>query len=126
MELPIFGGAARAVQGRCSHKLVDILMLILCKLLADCEDFEEIQDFGNDQPEFLKTFLELPNGIPSHDTMDRLMRHLNADQLADSLAKWGRELVTQLAQKQVGVDGKEIRGTIAKGRTGAHTWRDQP
>lgn len=103
------------VQGRCSHKLVDILMLILCGLLADCEDFEEIQDFGNDRLEFLKTFLELPNGIPSHDTMDRLMRHLKADQLADALARWGRQLVSQLAYKQVCADGKEIRGTIARG-----------
>lgn len=103
------------VQGRCSHKLVDILMLILCGLLADCEDFEEIQDFGNDRIEFLKTFLELPHGIPSHDTMDRLMRHLRADQLADALAQWGHQLVSQLAQKQICVDGKEIRGTLLKG-----------
>jgi len=65
MGSTIFGGAARAVQGRCSHKSVDIPMLILCGLLADCEDFEEIQDFGNDRLDFLKTFLELPNGIPS-------------------------------------------------------------
>lgn len=90
-------------------------MLILCGLLADCEDFEEIQDFGKDRFEYLKTFLELPNGIPSHDTMDRLMRHLKADQLADALAKWGQELVSQLVHKQVCVDGKEIRGTIVEG-----------
>lgn len=103
------------VQGRCLHKLTDILMLILCGLIADCEDFEEIQDFGNDRIEFLKTFLDLPNGVPSHDTMDRLMRHLKADQLSAALGRWGHQLVSQLTQYQVCVDGKEVRGTIEEG-----------
>lgn len=104
------------VKGRCLHKLTDILMLILCGLLADCEDFEEIQDFGNDRIDFLKTFLDLPNGIPSHDTMDRLLRHLKADQVSAALSRWGKQLVSQLSQYQLCVDGKELRGTILEGQ----------
>jgi predicted transposase YbfD/YdcC len=91
-------------------------MLILCGLLADCEDFEEIQDFGNDRLDFLKTFLDLPNGIPSHDTMDRMMRHLKSDQLSAALGRWGRELVSKLSHYQLCIDGKEIRGTILEGQ----------
>ena len=59
------------VQGRCLHRLTDILMVVLCGLIADCEDFEEIEDFANDRHAFLTTFLALPNGIPSHDTARR-------------------------------------------------------
>ncbi len=103
------------VQGRCLHKITDIIMLILCSLVADCEDFEEIQDFGNDRIEFLKTFLDLPNGIPSHDTMDRLMRHLKADQLSGALGRCGRQLINQLSYYQVCIDEKEVRGTIEEG-----------
>lgn len=103
------------VQGRCLHRLVDILMVILCGLLADCEDFEEIEDFGNDRLDFLRTFLTLPNGIPSHDTMNRLMRHLDPGQLSAALTRWGRQLVQQLDAYQLCVDGKELRGTIEPG-----------
>lgn len=103
------------VKGRCLHPLVDILMVILCGLLADCEDFEEIEDFGNDRINFLKTFLTLPNGIPSHDTMDRLMRHLDSTQLSQALTQWGHQLVQKLEYYQLCVDGKELRGTIESG-----------
>jgi predicted transposase YbfD/YdcC len=103
------------VQGRCLHRLPDMLMLILCGLLADCEDFEEIHDWASDRIDWLRTFLELPNGIPSHDTLDRLMRQLDSTQLSAALSQWGRALVAQLEYYQLCVDGKELRGTIAAG-----------
>lgn len=59
------------VQGRCLHRLTDILVIVLCGLIADCEDFEEIENFANDRQAFLGTFLALPNDIPSHDTARR-------------------------------------------------------
>lgn len=104
------------VQGRCLHRLTDILMIVLCGLIADCEDFEEIEDFANDRQAFLSTFLALPNGIPSHDTMNRVLRHLNPVSLSGCLTKWGREVVALLSEKQFCVDGKELRGTIPPGR----------
>lgn len=103
------------VQGRCLHRLTDILMVVLCGLIADCEDFEEIEDFAHDRQAFLSTFLALPNGIPSHDTMNRVLRHLNPVSLSGCLSKWGREIVAALSEKHFCVDGKELRGTIPPG-----------
>ena len=59
------------VQGRCLHLLADILGLVLCGVIADCDDFDEISDYGKDNIEFLRKALGLsfPNGIPSEDTL---------------------------------------------------------
>jgi len=54
--------------GKCYHELSDIVMIVLCGYLADCEDFVEIHDYVLDKQVVLKEFLELPCGIPSHDT----------------------------------------------------------
>ena len=64
------------VQGRCLHELSDILLLVLCGLLADCETFEDIYDYACDKEATLREFMDLPAGIPSHDTLNRVFRHL--------------------------------------------------
>ncbi|MCB9080117.1 MAG: transposase family protein [Lewinellaceae bacterium] len=56
------------VQGRCLHKLSDILFIALCTLLTGGEDFEDMVAFGEERFDWLATKLALPNGIPSHDT----------------------------------------------------------
>ena len=98
--------------GKCFHQLTDILMIVLCGYLADCEGFEEIYDYACDKQEMVDEFLELPCGIPSHDTMNRVFRRLNPTQLETVLTNWGKEIVGLLAQKQLIVDGKQLRGTI--------------
>ena len=98
--------------GKCFHQLTDILMIVLCGYLADCEGFEEIYDYACDKQEMVGEFLELPCGIPSHDTMNRVFRPLNPTQLETVLTNWGKEIVGLLAQKQLIVDGKQLRGTI--------------
>ena len=54
------------------HRLVDVLLSAFCAVLADCNDFVEIADWARHHEEFLRTFLELPNGIPAHDTFNRV------------------------------------------------------
>ena len=101
--------------GKCFHQLTDILMIVLCGYLADCEGFEEIHDYACDKQAMLGEFLELPCGIPSHDTMNRVFRRLDPTQLETVLTNWGKEIVGLLAQKQLIVDGKQLRGTIETG-----------
>lgn len=50
------------------HKLIDILVIAVCGTICGAEGFNEIEEFGEAKEEWLKQFLELPNGIPSHDT----------------------------------------------------------
>ena len=54
------------------HKLIDIVVIALCSVISKCESWEELADYGLEKEQFLKSFLALPNGIPSHDTFNRV------------------------------------------------------
>ena len=88
MEIPTHFNKVRdfRVEGRCLHRLRDILGLVLCGTLADCDDFTEIADYGQDNLGFLQTALgySFPSGIPSEDTLDRVLRYLSSEQLEES------------------------------------------
>lgn len=98
--------------GKCFHQLSDIIMLVLCGYIADCEGFEEVYDYACDKQDVLREFLDLPCGIPSHDTLNRVFRLLDPAQLESVLTNWGKQIVGLLAQKQLTVDGKQLRGTV--------------
>jgi len=104
------------VQGRCLHYLWDILGLVLCGVLSDCNDFVEIRDYGKDNIEFLKKELgfDLPHGIPSEDTLERIFKHLNPTELEKAY----NELLSDISlkNKQISIDGKELRSCIPKGK----------
>jgi DDE_Tnp_1-associated len=98
------------VAGRCSHKLSDILMIALCTLIADGEDFEDMVVFCHEKESLLRTFLELPNGIPSHDTFNRVFQIIDYQALDTCLGLYGKELLDIIAEKQICIDGKKLRG----------------
>jgi len=104
------------VQGRCLHVLADILGLVLCGVIADCDDFDEIADYGKDNIHFLRKELGLSfaNGIPSADTLNRVLRYLDSHHLEECFKACLAHL--SLAGKQVCIDGKELRGTIPQGK----------
>lgn len=102
-------------EGKCFHQLSDILMIVLCGYLADCEGFEEVYDYACDKHDVLREFLELPCGIPSHDTLNRVFRRLDPTQLEALLMNWGKHIVGLLTHKQLIVDGKQLRGTVEAG-----------
>lgn len=106
------------VEGRCLHKLQDILVLVVCGVLADCSDFSQIHDYGVDKEDFLREQigLELANSIPSEDTLWRVMRHLKSSELEKALLSCCREVVSDLQGRQLCLDGKEIRGTVPAGK----------
>ncbi|WP_216690161.1 ISAs1 family transposase [Hymenobacter siberiensis] len=104
------------VQGRCLHELSDILLLVLRGLLADCEIFEDIYDYACDKEATLREFMDLPAGIPSHDTLNRVFRHLVPTELERCLSQWGQAIVTLLAGRHLIIDGKQLRGTTPAGK----------
>ena len=63
------------------HKLVDILVIALCGFLGGCEGWVDVEMFGISKREWFEKFLELPNGIPSHDTFGRVFALLDPQQL---------------------------------------------
>lgn len=104
------------VVGRCTHNLCDILLIALCTLLADGEDFEDMVVFGKEKESFLRTFLELPNGIPSHDTFNRIFQIIDNQELSKCLDVHGEDLLSFIAEKQISIDGKKVRGVSPTSR----------
>lgn len=106
------------VEGRCDHLLSDILLLVLCGVIADCDDFAQIYDYGKDNEQFLRNELGLSllNGIPSEDTLGRVLRGLKPDGLQTALQDCYQDIGVKLAGKHLCIDGKELRGTVPKGK----------
>lgn len=98
------------------HLLSDILMLSLCATICGAENDEEIQTYGEEKYEFLSTFLDLPSGIPSHDTITRVFRYLDKDAFSGCLCKYSSELAEFFEEKHISIDGKICRATHTKGK----------
>ena len=79
------------VLGSTSHKLSEILIISLCAVLGGAKDGEEIAEYGRQKEEFLRTFLELEHGIPSHDTFIRVFRFLDKEAFSACLYRWSEE-----------------------------------
>ncbi len=91
------------------HRLIDILVIALCGTIAGCHSAVEIAAYGRAKREWLKTFLALPNGIPSHDTFSRALQLLDARKFHDCFVAWVRALHEITRGQIVPIDGKTLR-----------------
>ena len=119
MQSPIdfFSSLTDPRMDRCKlHKLCDILFITIAACLSGAEDWEEIEEYGEAKQDWLKTFLELPNGIPSHDTFNRLFAALDPVELERCFVTWVQS-VAEISQGEiVSIDGKQLRGSGEHGR----------
>lgn len=106
------------VEGRCLHLLGELLVLVLIGTIADCDDYTEISDYCEERIDFLRkdVCLELANGIPSEDTFWRVNRFLNPKELEKGMVSCAKELLNELRNKHLCIDGKSHRGTIPVGK----------
>lgn len=98
------------------HNLTDILVLSLLATLSGCENDEEIAEYGKSKEPFLRTFLALPNGIPSHDTITRVLNALDKQKFADCLYAHSHYLLDFFEEHHISIDGKILRATGKKGK----------
>lgn len=96
------------------HELIDILVIAICCLLCEGESFNDMEDFGNAKEEWFKGFLKLPNGIPSHDTFNRLFAALDPQSFLECFLRWTQSLRQAVAQEIVALDGKALRRALNK------------
>jgi predicted transposase YbfD/YdcC len=96
------------------HELVDILVIAVCTLLCAGETFNDMEDFGKAKFEWFKTFLNLKNGIPSHDTFNRVFAALDPKVFLDCFLRWTQSLRETVAQEIVALDGKALRRAMDK------------
>ena len=100
------------------HGLLDIILLTICAVLCGADSWVDVEEFGHIREEWLKTFLELPNGIPSHDTIGRVFSMINGKAFDRCFMEWVQTLAG-LTSKVIAIDGKQIRGS--KGERGSLT-----
>lgn len=93
------------------HSLIDILVIALCASICGAEGWEDIEEFGKSKREWFAGFLELANGIPSHDTFRRVFLLLDAEALKGSYLEWIRSAVSLSKGQLVNIDGKKLRGS---------------
>src|SRR5713226_498470 len=97
------------------HKLSDILVIAVCAVLCGAESFPAIEDFGREREAWLKPFLELPEGIPSHDTFNRVLRLVDPVQFQACFLSWMQAVAEVTAGEVVAIDGKTLRRSFDKG-----------
>jgi predicted transposase YbfD/YdcC len=93
------------------HKLTDIIAISICAIICGAQGWTDVEIFGQRKYAWLKTFLELPGDIPSHDTFGRVFALLDPQEFQDSFVEWVR-LVNEITSGQViSIDGKQLRGS---------------
>lgn len=98
------------------HKLIDCVILTLVGVMCGCEDWEEIAEFGRVRYEYLRRYLELPNGVPSHDTIRRVMGLIDPRQLGRCYQEWVSSVITGSEGDIIAIDGKTVCGSGTKGK----------
>jgi len=93
------------------HLLQDIIVISLCAVIAGAQDWQEIETFGRKRLDWLKRFLKLPNGIPAHDTFERVFNRLNPQAFQACFRNWVQAIQDVLTIKHVAIDGKTLRGS---------------
>lgn len=91
------------------HQLIDIITITLCAVISGAESWSDIELFGNCKYDWFKSFLELPNGIPSHDTFGRVFARINPEQLEKCFSSWVKSINNLLSGEQIAIDGKTLR-----------------
>jgi len=91
------------------HELIDMIIIAICAVICGADDWVAIERFGRAKEDWFRTFLRLPNGIPSHDTFGRVFRALDAEQFQQSFLSWVATLAELSLGEIVTIDGKTLR-----------------
>ena len=106
----------------CDHNFIDILVIAVCAIICGADTWEEMQEFGEEKEDWFRSFLELPYGIPSHDTFYRIFCMLNPDKFQECFTLWVKSAYPEALDLPDGdtevipIDGKAIKGSRGKGK----------
>jgi len=103
------------VKGRCDYPLIEIITIAICAVLAGAEGWTDIETFGKGKEAWLKQFLELENGIPSHDTFGDVFAMLDGEAFQRHFMRWIEQVFTITQGQVIAIDGKTARHSYDKG-----------
>jgi predicted transposase YbfD/YdcC len=101
---PRIGNATR-------HKFIDILVIAICAVICGADGWSDVELFGKTKRKWLKEFLELPHGIPSHDTFGRVFAQINPEEFRSSFMEWVTAVQELTKGQVIAIDGKQLRGS---------------
>jgi predicted transposase YbfD/YdcC len=97
------------------HELLSILVIAICAVIAGADNWEDVEEFGKARIEWFQTFLDLPNGIPSHDTFTRVFARLDPEQFQACFLGWMKAVSEVVGGQVIAMDGKVLRRSHDKG-----------
>jgi len=98
------------------HKLEDILLIGIISVICAADTWKDMETFAKAKEDFLRTFLDLPNGIPSDDTFNRVFSSIDSEQFEACFMNWVSHLVNLTDGEVIPIDGKTIRGAKSNGK----------
>ncbi len=97
------------VEGRCTYPLIEIITIAICAVIAGSDTWTEVETFGKSKEAWLRQWLRLENGIPSHDTFGDVFKMINAEAFQRSFMYWIERVFTITKGQVVAIDGKTVR-----------------
>ena len=98
------------------HKMTDILLIGILSVICGAETWKQMVEFANSKEVFLRKFLELPNGIPSEDTINRLFSSIDSSQFENCFINWVNSISDITKGQVIAIDGKTLRGAKSNGK----------
>lgn len=96
------------------HKLIDIITIAICAVICGADTWVDIEMYGQAKYKWLRKLLELPNGIPSHDTFARVFTRINPEQFQNCFISWIKSINKLIDGEVVAIDGKTLRHSYKK------------
>lgn len=97
------------VKGRCDYPLIEIITIAICAVVAGADTWTEIETFGKSKETWLKQFLPMEKGVPSHDTFGDVFRVIDAEEFQRSFMRWVERVFTVTGGQVIAMDGKTAR-----------------
>jgi len=101
------------VVGRSRHRLLDIVLIAICGVIANCDDWPDIELFAKNRMRWFKRFLALPEGVPSHDTLQRVFARLEPRVFTQCCVAWLRAAADLIGVGHIAIDGKTLCGSAS-------------
>ena len=99
--------------GKIEHRLIDILVIAICATIGGAESWEDVALYGRSKASWLRSFLRLENGVPSHDTFRRVFMLIETEAFGRCFTSWAASLGSAPGREVVAMDGKSLRGSFA-------------
>jgi len=93
------------------HELIDIIFLSVCAICSGANGWEGIEEFGHDKLDWLRKYIPLKNGVPSHDCINYVLARLSAENFRDCFMSWTQSVMESCPGEIIALDGKTARGS---------------